>query len=182
MSRVGSVPVPIPSGVTVDISDTLLKVKGPKGELSQFLLPEVKLSKEGETVVVSRINDEKISRSRHGLMRSLLANMIQGVNEGFQKKLEVEGVGFKVNLSGNTLKLALGYSHEIEYVAPDSIELAVDGNTITVSGIDKQQVGQIAAEIRALKKPEPYKGKGIRYEDEQILRKAGKAAAGGEAA
>lgn len=178
MSRIGKMPVQIPSGVSFSQTDELITIKGPKGELTQFTMPEVTIAQEGETLVITRRDDEKVSRAKHGLMRALLQNMVQGVTEGFSKQLEVNGVGFKVNLSGKTLKMALGFSHEVVFTAPEGIDLAVEGNVITVSGVSKQQVGQAAAEIRALKKPEPYKGKGIKYVDEYIVRKSGKAAGG----
>ncbi len=179
MSRIGKVPITIPAGVEVTVANDLITVKGPKGELSQPVLSHVTLSQEEGTLTINRKSDEKIARAQHGLVRSLVQNMVTGVTEGFQKQLEINGVGFKVKLSGNTLKMALGFSHEVEFTAPETIELSVDGNIITVKGSDKQTVGQTAAEIRALKKPEPYKGKGIKYVDEFIVRKAGKAAGGG---
>lgn len=179
MSRIGKVPVTIPDGVTVDIGNDTVTVKGPKGELSMPLLSETKLTQTDNEITVERANDEKLARAQHGLVRTLLSNMVQGVTQGFEKKLEVNGVGYKINLAGKNLKLSLGYSHDIDFELPEGVEASVDGNVITVSGIDKQQVGQVAAEIRALRKPEPYKGKGIKYADEYIVRKAGKAGAGG---
>lgn len=178
MSRIGKLPVEIPGGVTVEVKDGSVHVKGSKGELSQVIPEHVTVKVEDSQVVVTRENDEKAARANQGLIRSLVNNMVEGVNNGFKKQLEVEGVGFKVNLAGKTLKLALGFSHEVQFAVPDDIQVTVDGNTITVEGASKQRVGQIASEIRAFKKPEPYKGKGIRYTDEYILRKAGKAAAG----
>lgn len=180
MSRVGKAPISLPNGVVLTVVDGVATVKGPKGELQHAILAKVRVSQEDATVTVAREDDSKVARAQHGLMRSLLQNMATGVSEGFKKQLELNGVGYKVSLSGNKLKLALGYSHDVEYESPKGIELAVDGNVITVQGIDKQQVGQVAAEIRALRKPEPYKGKGIKYVDEQILRKSGKAAGGGD--
>lgn len=174
MSRVGKAPVKIPSGVTVAIDANLITVNGAKGSLTQFTMPEVKVIQENDQVVVSAINDEAVSRSKHGLMRTLVQNMVTGVSEGFEKKLEVNGVGFRVNLAGQDLKMHLGFSHEVVYKVPEGISLKVEQNIITVSGASRQQVGQVAAEIRALKKPEPYKGKGIKYVDERILRKSGK--------
>ena len=179
MSRIGKMPVTVPNGVEVSVADDMITVKGPKGELQQALLSHVAISQEDGTVTIERKGDEKVARAQHGLTRALVQNMVTGVTEGFQKQLEVNGVGFKVNLSGKTLKMALGFSHDVNFTAPDAVELAVDGNIITVKGSNKQQVGQVAAEIRALKKPEPYKGKGIKYVDEYIVRKAGKAAGGG---
>ncbi len=177
MSRIGKLPVEIPAGVTITVDSELIKVNGPKGNLEEKLLPEVKVAVDGNTLTVTRNSDEKLSRSQHGLMRSLIFNMVEGVTKGFEKKLEVSGVGFKIALQGNTLVLNLGFSHPVEYVAPEGITLAVDKMNISIQGISKQRVGQIAAEIRALKKPEPYKGKGIKYEGEYIIRKAGKTGA-----
>lgn len=180
MSRVGKSPVKIPSGVTVTIEGNIVRVQGPKGNLERELLPTVNVKVEGEEVIVTRHNDEKASKAQHGLTRALINNMVVGVSEGFSKKLEVNGVGFKVNQSGKTLKLSLGFSHDIDYVVPDDVEAVVEQNTITISGIDKQRVGQTAADIREYKKPEPYKGKGIKYEDEYIIRKSGKTAGSGD--
>lgn len=174
MSRIGKLPVKIPSGVTITVDNDEVKVTGPKGELTQFLLPEVTIKQEGEELTVTRINDEPISRARHGLMRSLINNMVVGVTEGFSKKLELHGVGFRVALAGTQLKINLGRSHDVLYDIPQGINVSIEQNVITVSGINKQQVGQVASEIRALRKPEPYKGKGIRYENEHIIRKSGK--------
>ena len=174
MSRIGKQPIAIPAGVTITVDEKAITVKGPKGELSQFMMPGVNVKVEGDVLTVSRVSDEKEPRSKHGLMRTLIANMVTGVTSGFEKKLEVTGVGFRVNLAGQSLKLSLGFSHEIEYKLPDGIQAKVEQNTITISGISKQLVGQVAAEIRSLKKPEPYKGKGIAYVGERILRKSGK--------
>lgn len=177
MSRIGKQPVTIPQNVTVAIEGSKVKIEGPKGVQFVTLLDTVKVKQEDETLVVSRIDDEKKSKSEHGLIRSLLQNAVTGVDKGFSKKLEVNGVGFKVNLAGKKLTLNLGFSHPIEYMIPEETSAEVVDNTnIVISGADKQQVGQVAAEIRAFKKPEPYKGKGIKYEDEYIIRKAGKAA------
>jgi large subunit ribosomal protein L6 len=175
MSRIGKLPVQVPAGVTITVDQGFIRAQGPKGNLEQFLLPEVTVAVDDGTVTVTRNNEEKLACSQHGLMRSLIQNMVTGVSQGFEKKLEVNGVGFRVNGGGNQIDMTLGYSHPITYKSPEGINLTVEKNTITVSGIDKQKVGQIAAEIRALRKPEPYKGKGIKYADEQILRKAGKA-------
>ncbi|MEM6997451.1 MAG: 50S ribosomal protein L6 [Patescibacteria group bacterium] len=181
MSRVGKQPIQIPSGVTITATDDNISVTGPKGTLEQFGLEGIKVSQEGEEVHVSRTSDVKEHRSRHGLMRTLIANMVQGVTEGFEKKLELNGVGFRVNVSGKTLTLTVGFSHDIEYKIPEDVDVSIeDNNIIVVTGINKQRVGQIAAEIRSFKKPEPYKGKGIKYIDEHIIRKAGKS--GGEGA
>jgi large subunit ribosomal protein L6 len=175
MSRIGKLPVKIPAGVTITVDPDFIKVDGPKGKLEQFTLPHVDVKIEGDEVIVTRKSDEKIARSQHGLMRSLINNMVVGVTQGFEKKLEVNGVGFRVSGGGQNLEMSLGLSHPVKYTAPEGVNIAVDKMNITVSGVSKQQVGQIAAEIRSLKKPEPYKGKGIKYADEQIRRKAGKA-------
>ena len=174
MSRVGKMPIKIPSGVTIDASSDTITVNGPKGNLTQFAMPGIKIAQEGEELLVTRANDEKMTRARHGLMRSLLNNMVTGVSQGFEKKLEIHGVGYRVALSGQDLRFNLGFSHEVVYKVPSDVQVQVEQNVITISGADKQSVGQVAAEIRALKKPEPYKGKGIRYSDERILRKSGK--------
>lgn len=174
MSRIGKLPIQIPSGVTITIDDQAITVTGPKGTLSQFTMPGITVKVEGQEVVVTRASDEREHRSKHGLMRSLVNNMVVGVTSGFEKKLEVNGVGFRVALEGSTLKMSLGFSHEIRYTLPEGVKATVEQNAITVSGIDKQLVGQTAAEIRSFKKPEPYKGKGIKYSDERIIRKSGK--------
>lgn len=173
MSRVGKLPIKIPSGVTITVGDEIT-VTGPKGTLTQFTMPGITVKQEGEELLVTRVDDQPEHRAKHGLMRALINNMVVGVTEGFSKKLEIQGVGFRVALAGNQLKMNLGFSHEVVYTLPEGITATVEGLNITVSGIKKQQVGQVAAEIRALKKPEPYKGKGIRYEGEQIIRKSGK--------
>lgn len=177
MSRIGKLPVEIPAGVTITVDESVVKVSGPKGELQEAKLPNVDVKIEENQAVVTRKSDEKIARAQHGLMRALVSNMVTGVTKGFEKKLEVNGVGFKVALQGTTLVLNLGFSHPVEFVAPEGITIAVDKMNITISGISKQKVGQVAADIRALKKPEPYKGKGIKYEGEYIIRKAGKTGA-----
>ncbi|HEU5187468.1 MAG TPA: 50S ribosomal protein L6 [Candidatus Saccharimonadales bacterium] len=174
MSRIGKLPIQVPSGVTITVDDQNVTVVGPKGTLTQFLLPFVTIAIEGDQAVVTRQNDEQTAKANHGLMRALLSNMVTGVAKGFEKKLELNGVGYRVTMAGTGLTMTLGFSHPVEYKPMEGIQLAVDKNIITVAGIDKQKVGQTAAEIRALKKPEPYKGKGIKYVDEQILRKAGK--------
>lgn len=174
MSRIGKLPITIPSGVTITIDNELITVNGTKGSLSQFTMPSIKVSESDGQVTVTRENDEPKTRGKHGLMRTLVNNMVVGVSQGFSKKLEINGVGYRVQLAGTDLKMNLGFSHEVVYKLPQGIQAAVDQNTITISGIDKQQVGQVAAEIRALKKPEPYKGKGIKYVDERIIRKSGK--------
>lgn len=174
MSRVGKSPITVPSGVSVTISDAEITVSGSKGTLSQFTMPDITVKQEGEQLVVTRANDEPKVRAKHGLMRALLNNMVVGVSQGFSKKLEINGVGFRVALAGTDLKMNLGFSHEVVYKVPQGVTATVEQNTITVSGVSRQQVGQVAAEIRALKKPEPYKGKGIKYEGERIIRKSGK--------
>lgn len=178
MSRIGKLPIPIPSGVTITVDDKHeVTVVGPKGTLKQFGQPFVKVDVTDNEVIVSRENEGQIARAGHGLMRALINNMVTGVTKGFEKKLELNGVGFRVSGGGQALDMALGFSHPVKYNAPEGIQLTVEKNLITVAGIDKQKVGQVAAEIRALKKPEPYKGKGIKYVDEVILRKAGKTGA-----
>ena len=174
MSRVGKLPIQIPSGVTITVDPDFVTIAGPKGTLKQFTMPGVSVAVDGDQLVVTRANDEPKIRAKHGLMRALLNNMVTGVSAGFRKKLEINGVGYRVALQGADLKFNLGFSHDVMYKLPAGITAAVEQNTVTVSGIDKQQVGQIAAEIRALKKPEPYKGKGIKYEGERIIRKSGK--------
>lgn len=175
MSRIGKLPIQVPSGVTITVDDARnVTVVGPKGTLSQFGQPDVTVTVAEGTVTVTRANDEQLARAGHGLMRALVQNMVTGVTKGFEKKLELNGVGYRVSGGGRALDFALGFSHPVKYQAPEGIDLKVEKNLITVSGIDKQKVGQVAAEIRALKKPEPYKGKGIKYVDEVILRKAGK--------
>lgn len=174
MSRIGKLPITLPSGVTITVDDDFITVSGTKGTLKQFTMPGIKVTVEDNEVKVTRVNDEAINRARHGLMRSLIANMITGVSEGFSKKLEINGVGYRVAQQGADLKFNLGFSHDVIYKVPAGVQIAVEQNTVNVTGIDKQQVGQVAAEIRSLKKPEPYKGKGIKYSDERILRKSGK--------
>lgn len=175
MSRIGKMPIAIPAGVTVEIAENnKVTVKGPKGELSRVLVPDMEIKIEGEIITVTRPNDLKRNKSLHGLTRTLINNMVTGVNTGYEKKLEVNGVGYKAAKSGKTLTLNLGYSHPIEMTDPEGIESSVEGNAITVKGIDKEKVGQYAAEIRDKRRPEPYKGKGIKYADEVIRRKVGK--------
>ena len=174
MSRIGKLPIEIPSGVTITVDSGVVTVKGPKGELSQFVTPDVTVKVDDGTLTVTRRDDNKPAKSQHGLMRALINNMVTGVTKGFEKKLEVNGVGFRVNGGGQEIEMSLGFSHPVKYRAPEGVLLTVNKMEITVSGISKQQVGQVAAEIRSLKKPEPYKGKGIKYADGTILRKAGK--------
>jgi len=182
MSRIGKLPITVPSGVNVDVGDELVKVKGPKGELQQHILfnvVEIKL--EDGVLAVTRKSDDKPGRSAHGLTRTLINNMIEGVTKGFRKSLELQGVGYRVNKAGNDLNFSLGYSHPVVYKAPTGIAFAVEGTTkVHVDGIDKQQVGQVAAEIRDLRPPEPYKGKGVRYEGEVVRKKLGKAGKAGK--
>jgi large subunit ribosomal protein L6 len=176
MSRIGKLPIPVPAGVEVKIDGQSVEVKGPKGTLSLVVAEPIAVALEESTVVVSRPNDERLARSLHGLTRTLIANNIQGVTEGFTKGLEIVGTGYRVAAKGNALEFALGYSHPITVEPPAGISFSVDGNTkITVHGIDKQAVGEVAANIRKLRKPEPYKGKGVRYAGEVVRRKAGKA-------
>ena len=174
MSRIGKLPIQIPSGVTITVDSGDVTVKGPKGELTQFITPAVNVALADGVVTVSPKDDSREARAQHGLMRALINNMVTGVTKGFEKKLEVNGVGFRVGMAGTDLELALGFSHPVKYKAPAGVQITTNKMEITVSGISKQQVGQVAAEIRSLKKPEPYKGKGIKYADEVILRKAGK--------
>lgn len=174
MSRVGKQPIKVPSGVTVTVDNDFVTVNGSKGSLQQPMLPGIKIAQEEDSVVVTRQNDEAANRARHGLMRSLVNNMVNGVSQGFEKKLEINGVGYRVQQQGQDLKFNLGFSHDVIYKVPQGIQVGIEQNIVTISGIDKQQVGQVAAEIRALKKPEPYKGKGIKYVDERIIRKSGK--------
>ena len=175
MSRVGKIPVPVPGGVQVTVKENVISVKGAKGELSQPFQPEVSFDVQDGQVVVNRRDDSKRSRSMHGLYRNLLNNMVLGVSEGFKKTLVINGVGYRAELKGKNILFSLGFSTQIEYQAPEGVMLAVDGNNkVVVSGIDKAKVGQAAAEIRGLRPPEPYKGKGIKYEDERVRRKVGK--------
>ncbi|MBR4060818.1 MAG: 50S ribosomal protein L6 [Lachnospiraceae bacterium] len=176
MSRIGRMPIAVPAGVTVEIAENnVVTVKGPKGTLTRTLAPEMDIKLEGAEVVVTRPNDLKRMKSLHGLTRTLINNMVVGVTNGYEKKLEVNGVGYRVAKSGKKLTLNLGYSHPVEMLDPEGIESVVEGqNIIIVKGIDKEKVGQYAAEIRDKRRPEPYKGKGIKYSDEVIRRKVGK--------
>lgn len=175
MSRIGKLPITIPAGVTITVDSDVVTVKGPKGQLTVPHLSDVTVSLEGTQAIVTRKDDEFIAKAQHGLQRALLNNAVIGVTTGFEKKLEINGVGYRVSGGGQKIEMLLGFSHPVVYTAKDGVNLAVEKMTITVSGIDKQAVGQTAAEIRAIKKPEPYKGKGIKYADEVIRRKAGKA-------
>ncbi len=176
MSRVGKVPITIPSGVEVLVKGAHITVKGPKGELSRDLIPEMKLNLSDGVLTVERPSDHSSHRSAHGLTRTLIANMITGVSEGFAKTLELQGVGYRAQMQGPSLVLAVGYSHTVEVPPPPGIEFEVEGTTrVTVRGINKEDVGQAAADVRKVRPPEPYKGKGIRYLGEYVRRKAGKA-------
>ena len=175
MSRIGRMPIAIPAGVTVELAENnQVTVKGPKGTLSRVLPSEMEIKVEGSEVTVTRPNDLKKMKSLHGLTRTLIHNMVVGVTDGFTKELEVNGVGYRASKAGKKLTLNLGYSHPVEMEDPDGIETKVDGNKIIIKGIDKEKVGQYAAEIRDKRRPEPYKGKGIKYADEVIRRKVGK--------
>ena len=175
MSRIGKLPIEIPQGVKVNIDNTLIKVEGPKGKLQQQTLPEVRIDIKDNLAVVTRMNESKKARSMHGLYRNLLNNMVIGVSQGFTKRLKLIGVGYRAEVKGTNLILNLGYSNPIEFPIPDGITIQVDANvTIIASGINKQQLGQVCANIRACRPPEPYKGKGVRYEDEIVRKKVGK--------
>ncbi len=176
MSRIGKRPISIPNKVTVSIDGQAVAVKGPKGELSRVLPAEVEVVQEGETILVKRRDESRSARQRHGLSRTLVANMVEGVSQGFQRRLEIIGVGYRAQVQGKNLVLNVGYSNPVQIEPPDGIQMAVENNTnVIVSGIDKEIVGNTAARIRAVRPPEPYKGKGIRYAGEVVKRKAGKA-------
>ena len=178
MSRIGKKPIPIPNGVTVALEGRTVKVKGPKGELTFTYHPDMRVRIEDNMVIVERPSDKRFHKALHGTTRQIIANMIRGVSEGFTKELEVVGTGYRAQMQGRKLVLNVGYSHPVEIEPPQGIELSVEGGTrIRVFGIDKQKVGQVAADIRRIRPPEPYKGKGIRYVGEVIRRKAGKAGA-----
>ena len=175
MSRIGKAPIAIPSGVDVTISGQHVTVKGPKGTLSRVIPGEIVVRKEDDTLLVERPNDERQNRSLHGLSRTLVSNMVIGVTDGFTKELEIVGVGYRAEAQGTNLRLALGFSHPVNVPAPDGITFEIPVQTrVIVKGIDKELVGQVAADIRSIRKPEPYKGKGVRYLGEHIVRKAGK--------
>lgn len=178
MSRVGKSPVSIPEGVDIKVEKNIVRAKGPKGELYAKIHPTIKIRKEDNTITVERPSENKLHKSLHGLSRSLIANIINGVTKGYEKRLKVIGVGYRADMKGNKLLLNIGYAHQILFEPPEEIDVSVDkDNVITVKGINKELVGQVAAKIRSFKKPEPYKGKGIRYVDEYVRRKAGKTAA-----
>jgi large subunit ribosomal protein L6 len=177
MSRIGRKPIPVPEAVTVEIAPGQVAVKGPKGELNQRLSPDMKIEQADSEVTIQRPTDRGDHRALHGLTRSLIANMVEGVTDGFEKRLEIQGVGYRAQLKGKTLEMALGYSHPVTVEPPEGIEFEVPQPTeIVVRGIDKQLVGQVAADIRKRRPPEPYKGKGIRYRGEHVARKVGKRA------
>lgn len=175
MSRVGKRPVPVPSGVSVEQSGCDLQVSGPKGSLTGRMPASIDVRVEGGEVVVARQNDRQPTRAAHGLARALVANMVRGVTEGFTRELEIQGVGYRAEASGQALKLSLGFSHPVTVPVPTGLKVSVADNKIRIEGADKQLVGQFAADVRGLRPPEPYKGKGIRYSDEQVRRKVGKA-------
>lgn len=175
MSRIGKLPIDIPTGVTITVDSNMVIVKGPKGQLEVPRLSDVVVTQKENEIIVTRKDDEFIAKSQHGLQRTLINNAVIGVTNGFEKKLEVNGVGFRVSGGGQKIEMSLGFSHPTTYIAQEGVSLSVEKMTITVSGISKQAVGQTASEIRSLKKPEPYKGKGIKYADEVLRRKAGKA-------
>lgn len=176
MSRIGKRPIPIPDKVTVTIDGQHVAVKGPKGELARTLPAEVEVSQENGTIFVKRRDESRVARQRHGLCRTLVANMVEGVSAGFQKRLEIQGVGYRAQVQGRNLMLNIGYSHPVQIDPPEGVQLAVENNTnVIVTGINKEIVGNIAARIRSVRPPEPYKGKGIRYAGEVVRRKAGKA-------
>ena len=175
MSRIGKVPIPIPKDVKVKLTNSILEVVGPTGRLNHRIPSEIHISIEPEQILVKRPNDHRTTRSLHGLTRVLVANMITGVTQGFEKKLEIQGIGYRADLQGNILRLTLGFSHPVLFPLPEGVKVEVERQTsIRVKGIDKQQVGSVAAQIRSLKPPEPYKGKGIRYADEYVKLKVGK--------
>ncbi|MCX5938964.1 MAG: 50S ribosomal protein L6 [Cyanobium sp. LacPavin_0920_WC12_MAG_62_9] len=175
MSRIGKAPIPLPDKVSVSLNGLAVTVKGPKGELSRTLPEGVQISQDGNTLVVSPSSETRRSRERHGLCRTLVANMVEGVSQGYSRKLEIVGVGYRAAVQGKKLVVSAGYSHQVEMVPPDGVTFAVEGNTtVFVTGANKELVGNEAAKVRAIRPPEPYKGKGIKYEGERILRKAGK--------
>lgn len=176
MSRIGKLPIPLPAGVTISVEPELVRVNGPKGELTERVSRDITVAEDDGTILVTRATDRGEHRALHGLTRSLIANMVTGVTEGYEKRLEIQGVGYRANMEGATLNLALGYSHPVKFEAPAGVTVSVDKNVITVAGANKEDVGQAAALIRKFRKPEPYKGKGIRYQGEHVARKVGKRA------
>ncbi len=178
MSRIGKAPIPIPEGVTIDLKKNTVRVKGPKGELEQWIDPAIGVKVKDNEVVVTRPSDNRNHRSLHGLYRSLINNMVEGVSKGFEKRLEIVGVGYRAEKKGKSVTFVLGYSHPIVFIPPEGIEVGVESNTqVVVRGINKELVGLVAAKIRSFRPPEPYKGKGVRYAGEEIRRKAGKSGA-----
>ena len=178
MSRIGRAPIAIPAGVEVVVDGSTVTVKGAKGTLTRTMNSNITIAKDGDTIVVTRPNDQKENRSLHGLTRTLIANMIEGVSNGFKKELEINGIGYRADVKNNVLTMKIGFSHDVIMEAPEGVTVEVNGNKVTISGADKQKVGQFAAEIREKRPPEPYKGKGIKYVDEYIRRKEGKAGKG----
>ena len=178
MSRIGRAPITVPAGVTVTINGNVVEVKGAKGTLTQEFHPEIMIAMEGNVINVTRPSDNKNHRALHGLTRTLINNMIIGVTEGYKKELEINGIGYRADVKNNVLTMKIGFSHDVVMDAPEGVTVEVNGNKVTVSGADKQKVGQFAAEIREKRPPEPYKGKGIKYVDEYIRRKEGKAGKG----
>ncbi|MEW5774756.1 MAG: 50S ribosomal protein L6 [Thermodesulfobacteriota bacterium] len=177
MSRIGKLPVAIPKGVEVTLGKMSIEVKGPKGALTTPMHEKIAYEKADDAVVVSRVDNTRLARAQHGLRRTLLANMVEGVTKGFSKTLEIVGVGYKVSVQGSTVVLTVGFSHPVNFALPQGVEAKAEGNKLTLSGIDKQLVGETAAKIRRVRPPEPFKGKGIKYADEHIRRKAGKSGA-----
>lgn len=178
MSRIGKQPVVLPAGISAKVADGVVTLKGPKGELALKTPATVEVSLDGSTLNIARTGDDKQNRADHGTIRALLQNMVVGLKSGYSRELEIQGVGFKASIAGNKLTMNVGYSHPVEYVVPEGVSVAVvDGTQLKVSGIDKQLVGQVSARIRSFRPPEPYKGKGVRYKDERVRRKAGKTVA-----
>ena len=178
MSRIGKQPVVLPAGISAKVADGVVTLKGPKGELALKTPATVEVSLDGSTLNIARTGDDKQNRADHGTIRALLQNMVVGLKDGYSRDLEIQGVGFKANMAGNMLTMNVGYSHPVEYVVPEGVSVTVvDGTQLKVSGIDKQLVGQVSARIRSFRPPEPYKGKGVRYKDERVRRKAGKTVA-----
>ena len=178
MSRIGKKPVAIPKGVTITIKDGTVSVKGPKGELKEPIPHGVAVKLEGDKVISTRTDDSRVNRAKHGLIRALVANMVRGVTQGFKRELEINGVGYKAEVKGKSVTFTLGYSHVIDFPLPQGIEAKVEKNRVALSGVDRELLGQVAAKVRGLRPPEPYKGKGIKYLEERIRRKVGKTGAG----
>ena len=178
MSRVGRKPVPVPKGVTIAVKDGAVSVKGPKGELKRAIPEGVSVKASGQEILVERANDSRENRAKHGMLRAMLANMVKGVSDGWERQLEINGVGYRAEVAGQKLNMALGFSHPVVFELPKGVAAKVDKNNIILNGIDKELVGATAAKIREIRPPEPYKGKGIRYVDETVRRKVGKAGAG----